>query len=162
MSKTDKFIDSSDRDGLDWLFVSTGAGWSSVTGDDDVRDDISTLYNFLCGEPIAIKEVRAAVVRILESGWDTMRRGKTLCMLFDRNYRPDLARTWTVDFKRADGGQSKIRRDIMVAAGMQAVRDCGKSYNEAIQWAAEQWGISTRRVRVVNVRGLKKKLGLKD
>jgi hypothetical protein len=172
MSKTDKFIDISDRD---WLSVSSGVGMS---GDDPafISDDISTLSRFLEGEPIAIKEIRAVVVRILHSGWDTLGIGKNfISMLFDQNHCPHCARVWTVDFKRTDGGQSNPRRDTVIAAMVRAVRDCGKSYNEAIEWAAEHWGISTRRVqqiyrehkdkfseRVVNVKNIKKKLKLKD
>jgi hypothetical protein len=171
MSKTDKFVDMSDRD---WLSVSSGAGWKSV--DDNENDDISTLYNFLYGEPVATKEIRAVIVRIIHSGWDTRGVGRNLIsMLFGHRPRNCDEPVWTVDFKRTDGGQSNRQRDINIAAAIQAVRDCGKSYNEAIDWATEQFGLGTRRTqqiygehkdkfntRMTNVRQIKKKLKLKD
>jgi hypothetical protein len=150
MSKTNRFIDSSDRD---WLSVSTGAGMGGAG--DIISDDISTLLDFLQGEPIATKEIRAAIVRILQNGWDTLGRGRALiCILFDRNCAPAAgwSPAWTVDFKRIDGGQSNLSRDISLAAAIQAVRDCGKSYEEAIEWAVKQSGLGTRRVQQISKR----------
>jgi len=168
MSKTDRF----DRD---WLPVATGMNTDqSVSG---IGADISNLHDFLCGKPTDTKQIRAAVVRILRSRWDTMGYGRTLiCKLFDRNCAPEgWAPAWTVDFKRIDGGQSHLSRDIKIAAEIQAVRDCGKSYNQAIEWAVEQYGLGTRRMqqiygehkdkfgtRHVNVRRIKEKFNLKD
>jgi hypothetical protein len=104
MSKNGKLLDISDRD---WLSVGTGA---VRDGDPcQIGDDIGTLHDFLCGKPTAIKEVRAAIVRIVNSGWDELGLGRTLItMLFDRNHRPDgSASAWTVDFKSTEGGAIK-------------------------------------------------------
>ena len=146
MPKTGKVVDISDRD---WLFVGTGVGFKNdIAG---IGDDIRLLHDFLSGKPTPLNEVRAAVVRALRNGWDTMGYGKTLVsMLFDRNLRPNgWASAWTVDFKRTDGGQSNLHRDFQIAVAIQAVRDCGKSYNEAMAWAAETCGIGVRRAQQI-------------
>jgi len=147
-----KPLNNTDDDkGRDWLFVETSA---RQVGDlaGGIGDDIYTLYHFLRGKPTATKEVREAIVRILRNGWDTLGRGKTLIsMLFDpaQTTKEFGAPVWTVDFKKTSKGHANPYRDFEVAIAIQACRDCGKSYDEAIEWAVENFGIGDRRAKQI-------------
>ena len=131
-----------DDEGRDWLHVKSGV----------VDDDIGVLKQFLYGEPIAVSEARDAILRILHSGWDTLGVGRNLIsILFDPGQRPKgfEAPVWTVAFKRAGKGHSKPARDSKVAAFVQACRDSGRSYEEAIGRAAKNFGIGERRAKQI-------------
>jgi hypothetical protein len=140
-----------DDEGRDWLFLETGAAQRNDMA--EIGDDIGTLHHFLRGKPLATSEVRDAIVRILHSGWDTMGVGKNLISILftgqwpkpDKDERP----TWTVDFKRTSKGQPNPWRDTQIAIAIQACRDCGKSYDEAIEWAVENFGIGERRAKQI-------------
>jgi hypothetical protein len=128
--------------GRDWLFVQSGT--------DD--DDIGMLYQFLCGRPVAVTEVRDAIVRILHSGWDTLGVGKNLIsILFDPEQRPKgwERPRWTLNLKRTSKGHPSPWRDDRMALAIQAVRDCGKSYQEAIDWAVKSFGVGERRAKQI-------------
>jgi hypothetical protein len=131
----------------DWLQVASG-----VVDD----DEIDILRSFLQGRPLPTKTVRDAILHILLCGQDTLGMGrKLIAFLFDPKLAPTavMNQQWMVDFKKTGKGHANPWRDTQIAIAIQAVRDCGKSYNDAIEWAVENFDIGERRAKQIYAAG---------
>jgi AraC-like DNA-binding protein len=123
----------------DWLQVASGVV------DDDAID---ILRSFLNGRPLPTKAVRDAILHILLCEWDTLGIGrKLIALLFD----PEISRPrglenpqWTLAFKKI--GKTNVWQEDSLAMAVQARRDCGKSYETAIEETADDAGFSERHV----------------
>ena len=120
----------------DWLQVASG-----VVDD----DEIDILRSFLQGRPLPTKTVRDAILHILLCGQDTLGMGRKPTAVMNQQ--------WMVDFKKTGKGHANPWRDTQIAIAIQAVRDCGKSYNDAIEWAVENFDIGERRAKQIYAAG---------
>jgi hypothetical protein len=95
------------------------------------------------------REARAALSRVLLNGdVPDLLRGLLAILftpeLFGPNPNPVQRK---VEFKRLNTGHSNLMVDMIIAAGVQHLRDIGHSYTRAIEKVAEAFGLDKRHIK---------------
>jgi hypothetical protein len=135
-------------DKRDWLRVASTGPHADI--------DLATIGLFCIGENITEKQARDAIVRVLRSGaggskfpLEGIGSLAWIASLFDPHGGESkiLDTQWTVAFKKISRGHAKPTRHYSVAKLVQSLRDEGKPYQQAIEAAEEQFGLSERQVK---------------